>query len=79
MEMREQWTAELSCSDCGSVGTAVVSEEDHPYETGDVGRRVLFCSPGFQILPRAAGSADTRIECATCKNVVFVRNGRDSG
>jgi hypothetical protein len=76
MEIREQWSADFSCSDCGSVGTAVISEEDHPYETGEVGRRVLFCSPGFEILPRDAGSTDTCIGCAACKNVVYIRDSR---
>jgi hypothetical protein len=78
MDIREQWTADFSCSDCGSVGTAVVSEEDHPNETGAVGRRVLFCSPGFEVLPRALGSSDTRIGCARCKSEVYRRDGRDA-
>jgi hypothetical protein len=78
MDIRDQWTADFSCSDCGSVGVAVVSEEDHPYETGNVGRRILFCSPGFEILPREIGSTDTRIGCATCRNVVYVRESRNA-
>jgi hypothetical protein len=73
MEIREYRTAGLYCSDCGAVGTATVSEEDHPYETGDVGRKVISCTPGFEVIPADGPSTDARIVCSKCKSVVYMR------
>ncbi len=37
--------------DVGPQERAAFSEEDHPYETGDTGRVVFFCTPGFEVVP----------------------------
>jgi hypothetical protein len=70
MAHRERWTSDIQCLGCGARGTAAFSEEDHPYETGDTGRVVFFCTPGFEAVPGEKNSKETRIICSKCKTVV---------
>lgn len=71
MEHRERWTSDIQCLECGATGKAAFSEEDHPYETGDTGRVVFFCTPGFEVVPGEKHS--TRIICSKCKTAVQPR------
>ena len=71
MTARERWISNIKCEDCGASATIVISEEDHPYETGSVGTRIEACPPGFEVISGANGSREPRIICASCKTVVF--------
>jgi hypothetical protein len=55
---------------------AAFSEEDHPYETGDTGRVVSFCTPGFEVVPGEKHSDEPRIICSTCKTEVHSSDER---
>jgi hypothetical protein len=74
MEHRERWISEFQCPECGTSGKAAFSEEDHPYETGDTGRVVFFCTPGFEVVPGEKRSTETRIVCSKCNTVVYGPN-----
>jgi hypothetical protein len=71
MTARERWVSNIKCNDCGTSATIVISEEDHPFETGSMGTRIEACPPGFEVISGANGSKEPRIICASCKNVVF--------
>jgi hypothetical protein len=71
MTGRERWTSKIRCNDCGASATIVISEEDHPYETGSMGTRIEACPPGFEVISDAYGAREPRIICASCKTVVF--------
>jgi len=73
MDIRERWISEISCPECGVMGTAGVSEEDHPYETGDLGRAVFFCTPGFDVVPTENSDKESHIVCSKCKAIVVYR------
>jgi hypothetical protein len=78
METREQWIEQLECLECGSSGKVAFSEEDHPYESGDTGRTVFYCSPEFEVLPGEKRSRDTRIVCSKCNAVVYAQSDRET-
>lgn len=71
MAARDRWTRDLKCPDCGVAGTAEISEEDHPWVRGDIGRTVDLCPPGFAVIEGKTHSTQTQIVCATCKTVVY--------
>ena len=72
MTERERWTSNVKCDDCGARATVVISEQDHPYETGSMGRRIETCPPGFQVvLSSGDGAEEPSIICANCKTLVF--------
>jgi len=71
MTARDRWISNIKCDDCGASATIVISEEDHPYETGSMGTRIEACPPGFEVISGANGSREPRIICASCKTVVF--------
>ena len=50
---------------------AVITEEDHPYETGFTGKTVEVCPPGFKIIPGKDDPQATHIICSQCKAVVY--------
>ncbi len=77
MEPREEWIEQLECLECGAAGKAAFSEEDHPYETGDTGRAVFFCTPGFEVVPGEKHSRETRIVCSKCNAVVYGPRDRE--
>ncbi len=71
MTARERWISNIKCNDCGACATIVISQEDHPYETGSMGTRIEACPPGFEVISGATGAREPRIVCANCKTVVF--------
>jgi len=71
MTLRERWTSDIRCDDCGRSGTAVISEEDHPNETGSTGKRVEACPLGFEVAHSKDASEGIRIICSCCKTVVY--------
>ena len=71
MTARERWISNIKCDDCGASATIVISEEDHPYETGSVGTRIEACPPCFEVILGANGCKEPRVICANCKTVVF--------
>lgn len=71
MTARERWISNIKCDDCGASATIVISEEDHPNETGSMGTRIEACPPGFEVISGANGSREPRIICASCKTVAF--------
>ena len=71
MTARERRVSNIKCNDCGASATIVVSEEDHPYETGSMGTRIEACPAGFDVILGANGSKEPRVICANCKTVVF--------
>ncbi len=71
MTHRERRTSDIRCDDCGRSGTAVISEEDHPYETGSTGKRVEACPLGFEVAHSEDGSEVIRIICSRCKTVAY--------
>jgi hypothetical protein len=78
MTERDRWISNIKCDECGASATIVISEQDHPYETGSMGTKIEACPPGFEVIPDAHGSKEPRIVCANCKTVVF-RPKRRSG
>jgi hypothetical protein len=76
MTARDRWTSNIRCDDCGASATIVISEEDHPYETGSVGTRIEACPPGFEVISGANGSEEPRIICASCKTEVYAPKRR---
>jgi hypothetical protein len=71
MTIRERWTSDIRCDECGRSGTAIISEEDHPYETGFNGKMVEACPLGFEVAHSKDGSEGIRIICSSCKTVVY--------
>ena len=71
MTARERWTSDIRCAECGRSATAVISEEDHPYETGCAGKMVEACPSGFEVIPDKDDSKGMRIVCSRCKTVVY--------
>jgi hypothetical protein len=78
MTARERWTSNIRCDDCGACATIVISEEDHPYETGSMGTKIEACPPGFEVILDAKGSREPCVICANCKTVVYAPK-RQSG
>ena len=71
MTERDRWTSNIKCDECGARATIVVSQEDHPFETGSMGTRIETCPPGFEVISGANGSKEPRIICASCKTEVY--------
>jgi hypothetical protein len=78
MTARDRWISNIKCDDCGACATIVISQEDHPYETGSMGTRVEACPPGFEVILGANGSKEPRVICANCKTEVYAAK-RQSG
>lgn len=63
--------ANLKCPKCGKEGIAEISEEDHPWVRGDIGRTVNKCPPGFHVVESQAHSTKTQIRCFNCDTIVY--------
>jgi hypothetical protein len=74
MAARDRWSIDLKCPNCGKTGTADISEEDHPWVRGDIGRTIDFLSDGFGSYNPGTNSVQQRINCATCKVDVWPGN-----
>jgi hypothetical protein len=63
---RDNWQVHLRCPDCGAVGEAYVSEDDHPYapQTGTL--RVDRVSDGFRARTLGRTMRTTKFECVRC-------------
>jgi hypothetical protein len=71
MAARDRYEIDLNCPKCGKTGSAKISEDDHPWLRGDIGRRVDELSEGFSSFIPGTNSAGLQIYCLACKETVW--------
>ena len=62
MAARDRFTRQITCPKCGVIGTAEVSEDDHPYMRSP-GFSVDDLPPGFKVEKESNWRHETYIKC----------------
>ena len=64
--MRDSWTVDLRCPDCGARGAAKVSEDDHRLMPSNGTLRVDKLPAGFRVRSLGNTMSTTKFECIPC-------------